>query len=131
MYIGTLTLSLFLAVFTAVLLAVLLGNQLVRPLLVLAEGVREVAEGNLSPKAAMQSKDELSGLTRSFALMTAQLADARATVEQTMAALDAGRERLQTIMDNLTAGIIVLDAQGNVRSSNPGATRILRAPMAA
>ncbi len=131
MYIGTLTLSLFLAVFTAVLLAVLLGNQLVRPLLVLAEGVREVAEGNLSPKAALQSKDELGGLTRSFALMTAQLAEARATVEQSMAALDAGRERLQTIMDNLTAGIIVLDAEGNVRSSNPGATRILRAPMAA
>ena len=131
MYIGTLTLSLFLAVFTAVLLAVLLGNQLVRPLLVLAEGVREVAEGNLSPKAALQSKDELGGLTRSFALMTAQLADARATVEQTMAALDAGRERLQTIMDNLTAGIIVLDAQGRVRSANPGATRILRVPLAA
>jgi len=32
MYIGTLTLSLFLAVFGAVLLAVLLGNQLERPL---------------------------------------------------------------------------------------------------
>ena len=43
MYIGTLTLSLFLAVFGAVLLAVLLGNQLARPLLVLADGVREVA----------------------------------------------------------------------------------------
>ena len=40
MYIGTLTLSLFLAVFGAVLLAVLLGNQLARPLLVLADGVR-------------------------------------------------------------------------------------------
>jgi len=62
MYVGTLTLSLFLAVFGAVLLAVLLGNQLVRPLLVLAEGVREVAAGNLSPKAALQGKDELGGL---------------------------------------------------------------------
>ena len=30
----------------SVLLAVLLGNQLARPLLVLAEGVREVAAGN-------------------------------------------------------------------------------------
>jgi nitrogen fixation/metabolism regulation signal transduction histidine kinase len=42
MYIGTLTLSLFLAVFGAVLLAVLLGNQLARPLLMLAAGVRDV-----------------------------------------------------------------------------------------
>jgi HAMP domain-containing protein len=45
MYIGTLTLSLFLAVFGAVLLAMVLGNQLAKPLLVLAEGVREVAAG--------------------------------------------------------------------------------------
>ena len=131
MYIGTLTLSLFLAVFGAVLLAVILGNQLARPLLVLAEGVREVAQGNLSPKAVLQGKDELGGLTRSFALMTQQLADARATVENSMGAVDAARARLQTILDNLTAGVIVLDRQGTIRTSNPGATRILRAPMAA
>jgi nitrogen fixation/metabolism regulation signal transduction histidine kinase len=59
MYIGTLTLSLFLAVFGAVLLAVLLGNQLARPLLLLAEGVRDVAAGDLSPRAVLQGKDEL------------------------------------------------------------------------
>lgn len=130
MYVGTLTLSLFLAVFGAVLLAVLLGNQLARPLLVLAEGVREVAAGNLSPKAALQSKDELGGLTRSFALMTQQLADARATVEHSIREVEGARAKLQTILDNLTAGVVVLDAQGRVQSANPGATRILRAPMA-
>jgi len=131
MYIGTLTLALFLAVFGAVLLAVVLGNQLARPLLVLADGVREVAAGNLAPKAVLQGKDELGGLTRSFALMTQQLADARATVEQSMGELDAARGNLQTILDNLTAGVIVLDRKGTVCSSNPGATRILRAPLAA
>ncbi|GAB3367383.1 MULTISPECIES: sensor histidine kinase [Giesbergeria] len=131
MYIGTLTLSLFLAVFTALLLAILLGNQLARPLLVLAEGVREVAAGNLRPKVVLQGHDELDGLTRSFALMTQQLADARETAERSMGALDTARARLQTILDNLTAGVVVLDAQGCIRSSNPSATRILRAPLAA
>ncbi|WP_019702357.1 sensor histidine kinase [Paracidovorax oryzae] len=131
MYIGTLTLSLFLAVFGAVLLAVLLGRQLARPLLVLAEGVREVASGNLSPKAVLQTGDELGGLTRSFAVMTQQLADARSAVERSMGEVDAARARLQTILDNLTAGVIVLGAQGRIQSTNPGATRILRAPMAA
>ncbi len=72
MYIGTLTLSLFLAVFGAVLLAVLLGNQIARPLLLLAEGVRQVAAGDLTPKASLQGRDELDGLTRSFADMTQQ-----------------------------------------------------------
>ncbi|MBN9368915.1 MAG: HAMP domain-containing protein [Comamonadaceae bacterium] len=131
MYIGTLTLSLFLAVFGAVLLAVLLGNQLARPLLVLAEGVREVAQGNLGPKAVLQGRDELGGLTRSFALMTQQLADARSAVERSMRDVDAARANLQAMLDNLTAGVVVLDRQGIIQSANPGATRILRAPMAA
>ncbi len=131
MYIGTLTLSLFLAVFGAVLLAVLLGNQLAKPLLVLADGVRQVALGDLTPKAALQGKDELGGLTRSFADMTQQLSDARSAVHLSMSQVDAARANLQTILDNLTAGVIVLDAGGRIQSSNPGATRILRAPMAA
>lgn len=130
MYIGTLTLSLFLAVFGAVLLAVLLGNQLAKPLLLLAEGVRQVALGDLTPKAALQGKDELGGLTRSFADMTQQLADARFAVQQSMNQVDAARANLQTILDNLTAGVIVLDARGRIQSSNPGATHILRVPLA-
>jgi nitrogen fixation/metabolism regulation signal transduction histidine kinase len=130
MYIGTLTLSLFLAVFGAVLLAVLLGNQLARPLLLLAEGVRDVAAGDLSPRAVLQGKDELDGLTRAFAQMTEQLAQARRTVESSMAQVDLARSHLQTMLDNLTAGVVLLDTQGHILSINPGATRILRLPLA-
>lgn len=131
MYIGTLTLSLFLAVFGAIVLAVVLGNQLARPLLLLAEGVKQVASGDLTPKSALMGRDELGGLTRSFADMTQQLLEARKAVEASMDQVDRARANLQTILDNLTAGVMVLDAAGVVLSSNPGATRILRAPMAA
>lgn len=130
MYIGTLTLALFLAVFGAVLLAVLLGNQLAKPLLVLAEGVRDVAAGDLRPKPFLQGKDELDGLTRSFADMTQQLSDARNSVERSMAQVDLARSHLQTMLDNLTAGVILLNRDGEILSINPGATRILQIPMA-
>lgn len=131
MYIGTLTLSLFMAVFGAVLLAVVLGNQLARPLLLLAVGVREVAAGDLTPKPYLSGSDELDGLTRSFSQMTQQLADARQAVQSSMAQVSAAHANLQTILDNLTAGVMVLDAQGLICASNPGATRILRVPLAA
>lgn len=126
MYIGTLTLSLFLAVLGAILLAALLGNQLARPLLLLAHGMRQVAGGDLRPKLALQGQDELGGLTRSFADMTQQLADARGSVERSLSQLDQARSKLQTILDNLTAGVMVLDVHGVIESANPGATRILR-----
>jgi nitrogen fixation/metabolism regulation signal transduction histidine kinase len=129
MYIGTLTLALILAVFGAVLLAAALGHQLARPLLLLAEGVKQVAQGDLTPKPVFASRDELGGLTRSFADMTGQLSDARALVDRSVAQLERARTRLQTLLDNLTAGVIVFDRDAKVDTVNPGATRILREPM--
>ncbi|RVT52376.1 sensor histidine kinase [Rubrivivax albus] len=131
MYIGTLTLALVLAVFGAVLLALLLGIQLVKPLLLLADGVRQVAAGDLTAKPVFASNDELGGLTRSFADMTQQLADARAQVQRGVGQLERARTRLQTILDNLTAGVILFDREGRIDAVNPGATRILRLPLSA
>jgi nitrogen fixation/metabolism regulation signal transduction histidine kinase len=131
MYIGTLTLSLVLAVFAALLLAVLLSNQIVRPLLLLAEGVRQVAQGDLSAKPVFASRDELGGLTRSFADMTAELSEARALVQRSVSQVESARANLQTILDNLTAGVIVFDRFGHIDTVNPGATRIVRLPLSA
>jgi PAS domain S-box-containing protein len=129
MYVGTLTLALILAVFGSVLLAIVLGNQLARPLLLLADGVREVAAGDLRPKPVFASADELGGLTRSFAEMTAQLSDAREQVGRGVAQLEGAKTRLQTILDTLTAGVITFDREGRIDTVNPGATRILRLPV--
>ena len=108
-----------------------MGNQIARPLLLLADGVSQVAAGDLTPKVSLQGRDELDGLTRSFADMTQQLADARQAVQVSMKQVNESRANVQTILDNLTAGVMVLSADGVILSSNPGATRILRIPLAA
>jgi len=131
MYIGTLTLALVLAVFGALLLAVMLSNQLARPLLLLAEGMRQVAGGDLSSKPVFASRDELGGLTRSFADMTTQLSEARELVQRSVVQVEGARANLQTILDNLTAGVIVFDRHGHIDTVNPGATRIMRLPLSA
>ncbi|WP_374584817.1 sensor histidine kinase [Ideonella dechloratans] len=131
MYIGTLTLSMVLSVLGAVVLAVLLGNQLARPLLLLAEGMRQVAAGDLGAKPVFASRDEIGELTRTFADMTEQLGSARSQAERSMKQLDGARARLQTILDSLTAGVIMFDRAQTIDTVNPGATRILRAPLSA
>ncbi len=131
MYIGTLTLALVLGVFGALLLAVALSNQLAQPLLLLAEGVSEVARGDFSSKAVFASHDELGGLTRAFAEMTEQLSDARELVHRSVVQVEGARANLQTILDNLTAGVIVFDRSGAIDTVNPGATRIMRLPLSA
>lgn len=129
MYIGTLTLSLILTVLGAVILAAVLGQQLAKPLLLLADGMRQVAAGDLSAKPVFDSRDEIGGLTRSFAVMTEQLGAARSQAERSVVQLESARTRLQTILDSLTAGVIVFDAQRRIDTVNPGATRILRLPL--
>jgi nitrogen fixation/metabolism regulation signal transduction histidine kinase len=131
MYIGTLTLALVLAVFGAVLLAVVLGNQLAKPLVLLAQGMKQVASGDLTAKPVSVSKDEIGGLTRSFAAMTEQLGQARSQVERGVTQLESARTHLQTILDSLSAGVIVLDHEGRVETVNPSATRILKLPLSA
>ena len=131
MYIGTLTLALILAVFGAVLLAAVLGTQLARPLLLLAEGVRQVAAGDLTAKPVSTSRDEIGGLTRSFAAMTEQLGHAREQVQRGVTQLESARTHLQTILDSLTAGVIVFDAARRIDTVNPGATRIFKLPLSA
>jgi len=131
MYIGTLTLALVLAVFGALLLAVALSNQLAQPLLLLADGMRQVAGGDLSSKPVFASRDELAGLTRSFADMTTQLAEARALAQRSVVQVEGARANLQTILDNLSAGVIVFDRNGRIDTVNPGATRIMKLPLSA
>jgi nitrogen fixation/metabolism regulation signal transduction histidine kinase len=129
LYIGTLTLSLCLAVFAAILAAVFFGNQIARPLLVLAEGVQAVALGDLSPKPELPTQDELGGLTRDFNSMTRQLADARGLAESRRAEVETSRAYLQSLLDNMSAGVLVLDADDKLRLFNPSAERMLHAQL--
>ncbi|WP_206955294.1 sensor histidine kinase [Trinickia acidisoli] len=128
MYIGTLTLALFLATFIAMMLALALGNQLARPLFLLAKGTKEVAEGDYTPKREIKSRDELGFLTQSFNAMTRQLSEARAAVERNRVALEHSKAYLESILANLTAGVFVLDRQFRLTTANRGAERIFRQP---
>ncbi|RKP58594.1 sensor histidine kinase [Pararobbsia silviterrae] len=128
MYIGTLTLALFLATFIAMLLALALGNQLARPLFLLAEGTKEVARGDYTPKREIKSNDELGFLTQSFNAMTRQLSEARVAVERNRAALEQSKAYLESILANLTAGVFVFDRQFRLTTANAGAERIFRQP---
>ena len=108
-YLVTLTLTLLLAIFAAIVSAFLLATDLARPLLLLAEGTKAVAEGNLSPRPIVASSDELGTLTQSFNTMTRQLAEAREAVERNRLALEDAKAYLESVLANMSAGVMVLD----------------------
>ncbi len=125
-YIVTLTLTLLLAIFGAVTSAFLIANDLAQPLLLLAEGTKAVAEGNLSPRPIVATSDELGTLTQSFNTMTRQLYDARAAVERNRTELENAKAYLESVLANMSAGVMVLDGQFRLMSCNESVDRILQ-----
>jgi nitrogen fixation/metabolism regulation signal transduction histidine kinase len=121
----TLTLALLLAVLSSLGLAVLLSNRLSAPLSALVEGTRAVAQGDFSRRAAVASRDELGQLTQSFNSMTLQLAEAQSRVERNQAQLAHAKAYLESVLANLSAGVLTFDTELRLRSANPSAGQIL------
>jgi len=125
-YIVTLTLTLLLAIFGAIAAAFLIAGDLAKPLLVLAEGTKAVAEGNLSPRPIVPTSDELGTLTQSFNMMTRQLSEARASVERNRLELENAKAYLESVLANMSAGVMVLDSHFRLVTCNESVERIMQ-----
>ena len=124
-YALTLTLTVLVALFGAFALAFLMARRLVAPLYILAEGTQAVAQGDFSPREAIYSGDELGVLTQSFNQMTRQLGDARREPERHRAEVESARGYLESILANLSAGVLVFDRRFVLRTINEGALTVL------
>jgi len=125
----TLTMALLLAVFAAVVAALAISRRLVRPLLALAGGTQAVGVGDYRPLPEPPQKDEVGQLTRSFNAMTRQLDDARRQVEKNRQQLERSNLYLESILGNLSSGVLVFDERFRVAMFNQGAQSILRADL--
>ena len=129
LYSVTLTLALLLSLFSALATASLLSENLSAPLGMLAEGTRAIAQGDYSRRHLVQSRDELGVLTESFNLMTQQLEEARAAELRTQQEVESARAHLESILANLSSGVLVFDEQLALSKANRSAEQILQAPL--
>ena len=122
----TLTLALILAVFASVVVALSVSRRLVRPLLTLAAGTQAVGLGDYRPLPEPPEKDEVGQLTRSFNAMTRQLDEARQMVERNRHQLERTNVYLESVLSNLSSGVLVFDESFRLNLFNHGAQAILR-----
>ncbi|HEV8262154.1 MAG TPA: ATP-binding protein [Burkholderiales bacterium] len=121
----TLTLSLLLALLSALSLAIVFSERLSAPLGILAAGTRAVAQGDFSPRHTVKTHDELGLLTESFNMMTMQLADARAEAQRNQEQLATAKAYLESVLGNLSTGVMSFDSDLRLRSANLSAVEIL------
>ncbi len=125
-YAITLTLTLLLALLAAISSAIFFAERLVAPLLLLSEGTQAVAQGDFSPRKTLPQRDELGVLTQSFSQMTLQLEEARAQNEQDHAIIESSRAYLESVLNNISTGVLTFDEQFHLCAVNQAAISILK-----
>jgi nitrogen fixation/metabolism regulation signal transduction histidine kinase len=124
----TLTLVMLLTLFSALALAFVLSEKLSAPLSALAEATRAIAKGDYSKLNPVNSKDEFGVLTQSFNTMTRQIADATEAMERNHQQLEDSKTYLESILSNLTSGVLTFDERLYVKTMNAAAGSILAVP---
>jgi nitrogen fixation/metabolism regulation signal transduction histidine kinase len=127
----TLTLAMLLTLFSALALAFVLSEKLSAPLSALAEATRAIAKGDYSKLNPVKSRDEFGVLTQSFNTMTRQIADATEAMERNQQQLENSKTYLESILSNLTSGVMTFDERLYVKTMNAAASHILAVPTGA
>ena len=128
-FILTLSLILLLSILTSIWAAFFAARRMVAPISDLVEGTRAVAAGNYEKRLPLPGKDELGFLVRSFNEMTQKISIAQESARISQQEAETQHGYLETILGNLSSGVITLDANNFLQTSNHAANQILSASL--
>ena len=114
----TLTLVLLFSIVTAVWAAFYSARRLAQPIRDLAAGTAAVAAGDYETSLPVQTNDDIGFLVRSFNDMTKRVAIARREVQ-------AQHQYLDTVLGQLSSGVIALNEKTVITTINDSAREIL------
>ena len=117
-YILTLFLITLVIVFSATWFGLYLAKGIIVPIQKLAEGTHEVAHGNWDYQIEASGDDEIGSLVNSFNQMTRDLKQINLELEQR-------RQYTETLVANITAGVVSVDPRGGVTTMNKAAEEML------
>ncbi len=126
---GVLTL---LIIFGAMWFGFRLAKELSAPIMALAQGTERIAKGDLSVRLEDTSKDEMGVLVRSFNRMAEDLEAMRSgltaanfKLSSTNREIEERGRYIETVLNNIAAGVISLDQEGRVSTVNKAAADML------
>ncbi len=110
----------------AVRLALEAASRITGPIGRLANAAQSVRDGNLDIRVPLPgSKDEVRALTRSFNVMTEQLGAQRSALVSAREEAEDRRLFVETLLNEVSAGVIRIDQKFRVTLANPSAQKLL------
>ena len=130
-YFSVISLSTLAVVFGFVWMANYIARRITAPIEALAQGSRELAEGNLGHRVEVDAIDELGVLVDSFNRMAHQIRESRRDLEKANAGLrasntqlDERRRYIETVLHNIATGVVSIDEGDVVQSVNDAALKM-------
>lgn len=114
-----------LIIFSATWFGFYLARGITEPIQDLAEGTRALAQGNLDYKIDVEADDEIGVLVDSFNRMTGDLKKSKVSLEQANIDLEQRRKYMETVLRNVSAGVVAVDKEGVITTINRAAERML------
>jgi two-component system nitrogen regulation sensor histidine kinase NtrY len=112
-----------------------LAKEISAPVQALAAGTERIARGDLSVRLEDRSDDELGFLVQSFNRMAEDLEQSQKSVQQANERLAQQNQELErrgqyieAVLNNITSGVISMDAEGRIGTVNTAAEHILGVP---
>lgn len=127
-YFITLSFITLLIIFAASWIGFHLAKTITVPIEKLAQATKEVSKGNLGIRVEDPASDEIGILIDSFNQMIFDLKESQQKIAQKTSELEARKQYIETIMNNITTGVISLDSQGLISTLNPSVQEMLGLP---
>ena len=102
-----------------------LAKGITVPIEKLAQATKEVSRGNLDVRVEDAASDELGTLIDSFNQMISDLKNSQLHIAQKTAELENRKQYIETVLQNITTGVITLDSEGTITTINPSAREML------
>ena len=124
-YFITLIFITLLIIFAASWIGFHIAKGITVPIEKLAHATKEVSKGNLKVRVEDPASDELGILIDSFNQMISDLKESQHNIAQKTSELEGRKQYIETVLNNITTGVITLDAQGILTTMNPTARDML------
>src|SRR6185436_20676515 len=101
-----------------------LSRRITQPLQALSEAASSISAGDYSKTVDVQHRDELGLLASGFNAMTTKMRTSQSELEENIQALRGSEQRLETVIENLSEGLVVSDLNGQLLNWNRAALEL-------
>lgn len=110
--------ALILSMVISIIIGYLLSRTITTPIITLTKRAERLADGHFEKIPESKSNDEIGRLSNTFRFMSSTL---HSSIEE----LESEKTKIETILSNMTDGILAFNVSGDIVHANPEALHIL------